>query len=255
VQEIRAQGGAAIGHVADISTSEGAESLMARCVEAFGRVDGLVNNAGLFHMALPEQEKEADIRRLLEVNVIGSILCGQAAWRYMRAQGKGAIVNVTSGAHTGISGMSVYGASKGAVASLTYGWSIDMCPHGTRVNAVSPIAQSRMNDSIRSFLQDHGRPQWSALPPPSHNVAVIAYLLSDLSEGVNGQVVRIDQQGMSIMSHPAIFNRTAAGKHATVQEVADAFDKQLRAQLVPCGVAAIQGEVRRYEMHFDERRE
>jgi NAD(P)-dependent dehydrogenase (short-subunit alcohol dehydrogenase family) len=120
------------------SWTEAAE-LIDSCVSEFGRIDGLVNNAALMWVGRPDQLTEADLRRTIEVNVLGTTFCGLHALGHMTAQGSGAIVNVTSGAHAGIPLQCAYSASKGAVASLTYAWAADVAGQGVRVNAISPM--------------------------------------------------------------------------------------------------------------------
>ena len=119
-RDIVAGGGRAVAHPADVSDWAAAEGLIARCVEEFGRIDALVNNAGEFALALPQEQGAEDARRLLDVNVYGTIACGTAALRRMVEQGSGVVLNVTSGEQMGNTATGVYGATKAAVATLTY---------------------------------------------------------------------------------------------------------------------------------------
>lgn len=101
VTGIRAGGGRAVGHVADVSSWEAAEALVARCVAEFGALDGLLNNAGIVRLARPEELDEATLRRVVEVNLLGSAFCGVHAVPRMLEQGHGSLVNVTSGSQSG----------------------------------------------------------------------------------------------------------------------------------------------------------
>nr|WP_199906830.1 SDR family oxidoreductase [Aeromicrobium chenweiae] len=113
VGQIERDGGRAVGVVANVADASDAERIVDTCVEAFGVIDGLVNNAGIMFVG-PSDDLDAErTRRLIEVNVLGAIFCGVHAMRRMKAQGFGSIVNVTSGAHMGLSNTAVYGASKG----------------------------------------------------------------------------------------------------------------------------------------------
>ena len=252
VAAIRAEGGTASAHVASVASWAGAAGLIADCVETYGGIDGLVNNAAVFHMALPEEEDEAGLRALIEVNLLGTMFCGIHASRHMLARGRGAIVNVTSGAQAGLGRQGAYGASKGAVASLTYSWAIDMGARGVRVNAVSPMARSRMADQAQQYLAEHGHAPWPAMAAtPEDNTPVVVYLLSDRSAAVNGQVVRIDGKRLALMTHPAVLDPPLRRDAWTVQNVADAFEQQLVARQLPLGVVALEAQVRAYALDYD----
>jgi len=228
VAEIRQAGGMAVAEIQDIRDPAAAEALIARCISEFGSITGLVNNAALFVDKPFEAESVDNLRALLEVNVVGLFNCGRAAVGPMLSQGRGSIVNVTSGAQTGQPGLSTYGATKGAVASFTYAWASELGARGVRVNAISPMASSPMS----SFSP--------ALPPPEANVPPVLYLLSDASKGVNGQVVRIVGAKLSLMCHPA--NRAPVLEREVwdLASVAEAFATTLAANQLPTNVATYE---------------
>lgn len=237
---IRSTGGQAEAVAADISDWHEAERLIDTCEQTFERIDGLVNNAGVFHMALPEEQDEAALRRLVEVNVLGTAFCGTHAIRRMVARGSGAIVNVTSGAQTGITRLSAYGASKGAVASLTYGWAVDLAGKGVRVNAISPMGKSGMSARVQAYFATREEAAWPELAIPAENNApVVVYLLSDAAAQVNGQIVRIDGTQLSLMSHPAVMAPVHECDAWTVEGVRAAFDNSLALQQAPLGVVVV----------------
>ena len=119
-------------------------AIVQTALTTFGRLDGLVNNAGLFYLADPREDDPKSIEDMVHVNLLGTMFCGQHAIRYMAAHGGGSIVNDTSGAQSGMRHRGTYGATKGATASLTYSWSLDLAEYGIRVNAISPIARTAM---------------------------------------------------------------------------------------------------------------
>ncbi|MES2246432.1 MAG: SDR family oxidoreductase [Pseudomonadota bacterium] len=251
VQGIEAAGGQAVANAADISSWAGAADLVGECIGRFGTIDGLVNNAARFYMARPEDEEEAAMRALLAVNVLGTAFCGVHALRHMLARGRGAIVNVTSGSQTGTTLQGMYGASKGAVASLTYSWSVDAAPHGVRVNAVSPMAKTPMADLARSYFTDRHRTPWPQVAvSPEDNAPVVAYLLSDAAQGVNGQVVRIDGDRLSLMTHPAVLHPPLESARWGVDEVAQAFEAQLKSRQLPVGVVGAQLVLHPYALRY-----
>src|SRR3954454_9357400 len=194
-RHIRDAGGIASAKVADIREWGEAESLIEHCVAEFGAIDGLVNNAGVFGMSLPGEMTESMLSEILAVNVMGLAACTVPAIRRMRQRGRGSIVNITSGAHFGIPLMAAYSASKGAVASLTYTWSLELEGTGIRVNAISPLAGpgSKMSEDSVGWLEANnlGTVDISSSPEPKANAPVAIYLLSDAAAHVTGQIVRI----------------------------------------------------------------
>jgi NAD(P)-dependent dehydrogenase (short-subunit alcohol dehydrogenase family) len=223
VETIRSHGGRAAVATASVTDAAAAAEVVATCIREFGRIDGLVNNAGILTEAPAWESTAAQSRAMVEVNVLGSIFCGHAAIRRMRDQGTGgSIVNVTSGTHLGQAGLAVYGATKGAVASLTYGWALDLDGTGIRVNAISPLAVTRMK-----------------LPPhdghahPEDVAAVVRFLLSDLSAGITGQIVRRARSELGLVRHPSI--GTMLTGTWTLDRIADAFDTTLAEELEPIG--------------------
>src|SRR5262249_15188446 len=144
-ENILKHGGRAVASGHSVSEPAQAQEIVELCVSEFGSIDGLVNNAGLNYEALPWEEEPDRVAQLVEVHVVGVMYTGIAAVKAMMRQGRGgAIVNVSSGASLGQRKLGVYAASKGAVASLTYSWALDLEEAGIRVNAVCPLAHTRM---------------------------------------------------------------------------------------------------------------
>lgn len=230
--EITARGGRASASGHSVSEPDAAAALIEAAVSGHGRLDGLVNNAGLRPEGAAWDETPAGIRQAVEVNLLGTLFCGLAAMKIMRGQGGGSIVNASSRAQRGIPSSATYAATKGAVASLTYAWAIDLHGSGVRVNAIAPQAGGT------------GTRRRSAPAPPHEPAAaqmapLVSYLLSDLSAGVTGQVIRIggrrDALSVGLMTHPrnGPFLRRPDGW--TVASLAAAFDTTLGPALEPVG--------------------
>jgi len=240
--EIVKAGGKAVAHAADISDWNGAAGLIQCCVDTYGKIDGLVNNAGLFRLARVDEMTEADVRAIVSVNVFGTAFTARHAIPHMMKQKSGSIVNVTSGGHFGLPNMSAYGASKGAAASFTYAWSAEMKEFNIRVNALSPMAATRMADASAAYMASKGLKKASNVsgPPAEANAPVVVYLLSDLAKDVTGQIVRIEGKELSLVSHPGvalpIFERSAGWDIASV---ADAFTRELGKRQFPTGVVGL----------------
>lgn len=226
--DISAAGGIAVSEPQDIRDPLACEALVSRCLAEFGKITGLVNNAGVFFIEAFENATLDHLRVLLDVNVIGTFNCAKAALQPMLRQGGGSIINVTSGAHAGQSSLSSYGASKGAVASFTYGWAHELREQGIRVNAVSPLAYTPMAKHLPH------------LPMPEVNVPPVLYLLSDASAGVTGQIVRITGRQLSLMSHPANRAPVLERDAWTAETISDAFATTLGGLQLPTDVATYE---------------
>jgi NAD(P)-dependent dehydrogenase (short-subunit alcohol dehydrogenase family) len=244
VDVITSAGGTAVAEPGDVGSAADADRMVERCVREFGRIDGLVNNAGVFRMGILGEQDEQELRQLVETNVVGTYLCGSAAARRMRAQGAGAIVNITSGAHAGIPLMGAYAATKGAVASATYAWAEELRGSGVRVNAVSPQARTRMSDITADFLTRHGLPLYPGTQPePETNAPVVVYLLSDAASGVTGQIVRIEGPQLALMTHPCVLLPFPTAEEWTAESVAEAFAGDLGNRQQPVGIHGMAGGV------------
>lgn len=249
--DIRKAGGQAFANSADISSWDGAAELIAEGIARFGALDGLVNNAARFYMCRPEEEEEAAMRSLLAVNVLGTAFCGVHALRHMMPRGKGSIVNVTSGSQTGTTLQGMYGASKGAAASLTYSWAVDAGPCGVRVNAISPMAKTPMADVASAYFTDRDREPWPQVTVTSEeNAPVLVYLLSDAAAGINGQVVRIDGSRLALMTHPAVLHPPLERERWTVVDVAAAFGEELASRQLPLGVVGAEVTLHSYALRY-----
>jgi NAD(P)-dependent dehydrogenase (short-subunit alcohol dehydrogenase family) len=240
--DILGEGGTAVVKVADVTQWSEAGALVDYCVSEFGAIDGLINNAGMFNMALPGEINESQLSELLAVNVAGVVACSMPAIRHMRSRGGGSIVNVTSGAHFGIANMAAYAASKGAVASLTYSWSLELAGSGVRVNAISPLGKTRMAATTAEFLAANnlGGINSGATPDPAANAPVAVFLLSDASAHMTGQIVRIEGSQLALVAHPAVLHPVlSTDGFWTVHGIAQAFHETLGDKLVPVGMGPL----------------
>jgi len=241
--EINSAGGRAVAHVANIASWSEAKGLVERCVSEFGAIDGLVNNAALFMMATLDEMAEGDCKRLFDVNVLGTANCAAHAVKHMKRAGRGSIINVTSGAHMGIPAMGVYGATKGAVASFTYVWAMELKDSGIRVNALSPQADTAMGASTGDYYASHGMQKPDRQQPPAdNNTPVVEFLLSDASSNVTGQVVRIDGPQLALCAHPGVLMPLLTNEHWTYESVAAAFEKDLAKRQLPVGILGMKVE-------------
>ncbi|MFD4197285.1 MULTISPECIES: SDR family NAD(P)-dependent oxidoreductase [Amycolatopsis] len=229
---IRAHGGRAVASGHSVADPAQATAIVDLCVSEFGAIDGLVNNAGLNYEALPWEEDLDEVRELVEVNVLGVMYTGIAAVQAMVAAGRGgSIVNISSGASLGQRKLGVYAASKGAVASLTYSWALDLEESGIRVNAVCPLAHTRMVWKSERSLRN--------CPPdrtPSRIAPVVLFLLSDAAEGITGQLVRCNGPQLHIVGQPYLKAPILERQTWDTDTVRQAFDEVFSAHLEPYGL-------------------
>lgn len=180
----------------DVVDSTQVQTLMARTVEAFGRIDILFANAGIAADASIDQLDEDAWRRTIDINLTGVFLCDKYAAEHMATQGGGVIVNCGSiHSHVGKSGVTAYAAAKGGVKLLTQTLSIDLAPKGIRVNAVCPgyidtpllaKAPPEMKAALAG-LHPMGR-----LGRPEEVASAVLFLASDEASFITGASLLVD---------------------------------------------------------------
>ncbi len=168
--------------------------------EAFGRIDALVNNAGIGEQTEPTLEQDvAAFDRVLDVHLRGTFLASRAAARHMLAQGGGAIVNIASIAgQAGIPGRNAYGAAKAGIAAMTRSMACEWARRGVRVNAVAPgyVRTALVERLVKDGLIDAGgiesRTPLGRMARPEEIAQVIAFLASPQASYVTGTTVNAD---------------------------------------------------------------
>jgi 3-oxoacyl-[acyl-carrier protein] reductase len=191
--EIRALGQAARPVVQDVGDVAGTRRMVDDVLDHFGRLDLLVNNAGLYQIR-PILEIEADDwDHILDVNLRGAFFCAQAAARAMVRQGFGTIVNVASDAtwSGGMNPCAHYCASKAGMASFTRSFAKELAPHGIRVNAVAPgmIATDMGEDAVKAMA--NLRVPLGRLGAPDDVADVVLFLASDASRYMTGTILNV----------------------------------------------------------------
>jgi NAD(P)-dependent dehydrogenase (short-subunit alcohol dehydrogenase family) len=202
--KIRAAGGRVDARRVDVGDAASVAAVFAAIAADHGKIDVLVNNAGIAHVGTVETTTEADFDRVFRVNVKGIYLCAQAGVRQMRKQGGGVILNMAStAAHVGIPDRFAYSMSKGAVHTMTMSIAVDYVKQNIRCNCISParvhtpfvdgfLAKNypgREKEMFRTLseAQPIGR-----MGRPEEVAALALYLCSDEAAFITGQAYPID---------------------------------------------------------------
>jgi NAD(P)-dependent dehydrogenase (short-subunit alcohol dehydrogenase family) len=188
VADIKVAGGDAVANYDSVATREGADGILWSALNKFGKVDILVNNAGILRDRTLLNMSDQDFDLVIDVHLKGTYYCLQTIARQLKVQGKGGrIINTTSlSGLIGNFGQGNYGAAKGGIYSLTRVASLEFARAGITVNAVAPVALTRMTEDLPMMkgikTEDLG-PQFIA--------PVAAFLASDLAADISGQIVGV----------------------------------------------------------------
>lgn len=192
-------GNAASFFHADVSLKDDVDKLIGAALATFGRIDILINNAGVTHAADFLDVTEEDFDRVLRINLKSMFLCGQAAARVMVRQGAGSIINMSSvNAVLAIPNQVPYVVSKGAINQLTKVMALNLAPHGIRVNAIGPgtimteLAKQAVMSSEEARRKILARTPLGRCGEPEEVAAIAAFLASDDASYLTGQTIYPD---------------------------------------------------------------
>jgi NAD(P)-dependent dehydrogenase (short-subunit alcohol dehydrogenase family) len=202
VDEITAAGGRAVANTDDISDWAGAEKLVNTAVETFGKLDVLVNNAGILRDRMLVNMTEAEWDAVIKVHLKGTFAPSHFAANHFRERSKageevdGRIVNTTSPSGIyGNVGQTNYGAAKAGIASFTIIAAKELARYGVTVNAIAPAALTRMTEDLgMGELPDDAKEQMS----PKHIAPIVCWLASPLSASVTGRVFDVTGRMLSV---------------------------------------------------------
>jgi 3-oxoacyl-[acyl-carrier protein] reductase len=201
VEACRAGGGKAEGHLVDVTDRASVDAMVAAVLAAHGRIDVLVNNAGITKDARLQKMTLAQFDSVIDVNLRGVFHCAQAVADTMVAQRSGVILNASSvvGIY-GNFGQTNYAAAKFGVIGFTKTWSRELGPKGVRVNAVAPgFVETPILGTIPDKVLQHMREQvpLQRLGRPEEIANVYAFLASDEASYINGAVIEVSG-GMTV---------------------------------------------------------
>jgi NAD(P)-dependent dehydrogenase (short-subunit alcohol dehydrogenase family) len=207
VDEIKSAGGQAVANYDNIATVKGGENLIQTAVDSFGRIDILVNCAGILRDRMIFNMTEEEWDAVINVHLKGHFCTIRPASALMRQQKGGRIINFSSGSALGAPGQPNYAAAKAGILGLTYSCANALAKYGITCNAIMPGAATRMTDTIpANFAQQMGlstsSEQAQASPMDPANVApVVVFLASDAAQHVNGQVFGASGYRISLYTH------------------------------------------------------
>lgn len=231
VEEIRGDAGEAVANHDSAVSAEGAEAIVRAAIDAYGRVDVLVNNAGILRdksfLKMDEEMWEA----VLAVHLRGTFLCSQRFARQIVAQGGGGrVVNTTSlSGMLGNFGQANYAAAKAGIYGLTRTMSIELQKHRITVNAIAPLAKTRMTEDLPMF-------QGIDTLTADHVAPVALFLASDLCGDRTGHVIAAAGAriyAFKVLETPGRFKEESGGIW-TAQEIADSWESIVKSPGIPC---------------------
>lgn len=199
---IEAEGGRAVINTDSVAEWSGAQHIIACALDSFGRIDGVVNNAGIIRDVIFHKMSPQDWLSVIQVHLNGSFFVSRAAAEYFRQQESGAFVHMVSASGLiGNVGQANYSAAKLGIVALSKSIALDMQRFNVRSNCIAPFAWSRMTSAIpETSPQERARVERLKQMTPEKNAPLAAYLLSDRAKDVNGQVFTVRRNEVMLMS-------------------------------------------------------
>ncbi|CAN5646309.1 SDR family oxidoreductase [soil metagenome] len=234
VEAIRAAGGTAIASTDSVADWEGAQRIVAAAREGFGRIDGVINNAGILRDRFFFNMEPEEWRAVIAVHLNGSFYVSRAAAPHFKAQCSGAFVHmVSTSGLIGNLGQANYAAAKLGLVALSKSIAMDMQRFGVRSNCISPFAWSRMIGSIPAETDEQkARVAKLKSMDPSKVAPLAAYLLSDASD-VTGQIFAVRANEIFLMGQSRPLRSIHTGEGWTAESLASWGMAALKAGFYP----------------------
>ena len=218
VEEIKKAGGDAVANYDSVSTREGADGMLWAALNKFGKVDILVNNAGVLRDKTFLNMSDADWNLVFDVHMKGTYYCSQAVCRQLKVQNSGGrIINTTSvSGLMGNFGQANYSAAKAGIYGFTRTLSMEMARAKVTVNAIAPVAFTRMTEDLKMV---QAIPNAKEMLAPEHISPVALFLASDLSADITGTIVGVMGTKVSIYKMVESAGTAPRGASWTAQEL------------------------------------
>jgi NAD(P)-dependent dehydrogenase (short-subunit alcohol dehydrogenase family) len=234
-EEIRTAGGEAVANGDSVSDWDGAHRMVETAIDAFGRIDCVVNNAAILRDVYFHKMQKEDWDLSIGVILTGSFYVSKAASRYFRQQESGSYVHITStsGLIGGV-GQSNYGAAKLGLQGLSKGIALDMKKFNVRSNIVAPTAFTRMTESIPTVTPEQkARAAARRTVAPEKNAPIVVYLASDEAKDVTGQIFYNRDNEIFLFSQPRPIRSGHTAEGWTPRKIADDLMPGFRQSFVP----------------------
>ncbi|MFC7362451.1 SDR family oxidoreductase [Nocardioides astragali] len=233
--EIEAAGGRAMASTADVSDWEATREMVAAATETFGRLDGVVNCAGILRDTIFHKMSESEWDAVVQVNLKGAFCVSRAAAEVFREQGGGAYVHMASTAGLiGNLAQANYSAAKLGIVALSRSIAVDMARYNVRSNAIAPFAWSRLIGTLPEETEaEKARVARMKRMTPEQIAPLVEFLLSDSASDITGQVFVVRGNELMLMSQPRPVRTMARLEGWTADTVATHFAPAIRSSLVP----------------------
>jgi NAD(P)-dependent dehydrogenase (short-subunit alcohol dehydrogenase family) len=236
VGQIIAAGGRAVAEVVAVGSAEAAERLVGRAVEAFGRLDVMVTNAGVLRNRVMWRMTDDDFDAVIETHLRGTFTCARAAVNRMREQGEGGrIITVSSDAgQRGNFEQTNYSAAKAGIAAFVRTWALELAKSNITANAILPKALTRLAASIPGMdsiieaaergepIPDTLRKGWG-MGLPEDVAPLVVFLASDMAAGITGQCIGLGGDKLALWSHPREVSIAYKDGRWSAEEIATAW--------------------------------
>src|SRR2546427_1059209 len=235
VEEIRKAGGQAVASYDSVATMAGGERIVQTAIDAFGRLDIVVNNAGILRDRMIFNMTEEEWDAVIDTHLKGTFAVTRAAAPLMREQKWGRIINMTSTSGLiGNVGQANYAAAKVGIFGLTKATALDMGRYNVTANCISPFAWTRMIGTIPTETETQkARVEKIKKLSPAHIAPVAVFLASDAARDVTGQVFGVRGKEIMLFSHERPIMRVHNSEGWTPESFAQGFPATLQHHLVP----------------------
>jgi NAD(P)-dependent dehydrogenase (short-subunit alcohol dehydrogenase family) len=235
VEEIRTGGGDAVASYQSVASMAGGQAIVATAVDAFGRVDIVVNNAGILRDRMIFNMTEEEWDAVIDTHLKGSFAVTRAAAPLMREQKWGRVINMTSTSGLiGNVGQANYAAAKLGIFGLTKATALDMARYNVTANCISPFAWTRMIGTIPTETEaQKARVEKIKKLSPAHIAPVAVFLASDIAKDITGQVFGVRGKEIMLFSHERPVMRVHHDEGWTAERLAEMFPGTLQHHLVP----------------------
>ncbi len=242
VAEIRAAGGDAIADGGNVTDPDAARAMIEAGVKEFGRIDAVVNNAGILRDGFFHKMTYEDFDAVVKVHLYGAFNTSRAAADYFREQEGGALVHMTStsGGLIGNLAQANYAAAKLGIAAFSKSVALDLKRWNVRSNCIAPFAWSRMISSIKTDTpEQEARVEKLKQMTPAKVAPMACFLMSDRAEGVSGQIFAVRNNEIFLFNQPPRPVRSVhSGDGWTADEIAERAIPALKSQFTPLEVSA-----------------